>query len=110
MAEIVATVANGASLLIFALVFLGVIAVGAKLLNPAAPKGKYRAKRRFAPDLKIVPRRGEDDALSSAVDQLRRVMAAEFKSRPLLNRPEAQVFEALDKAVIARNPGWQVMA
>lgn len=45
-----------------------------------------------------------------AAEQLRRVMAADFKSRPLLNKGEAAVFKALDAAVIARNPGWQVMA
>lgn len=45
-----------------------------------------------------------------AADQLKAVMAAKFMPRPLLNRPEAAVFKALDAAVIARNPGWQVMA
>ena len=45
-----------------------------------------------------------------AAEQLRKVMAAPFTARSLLNRPEAQVFKALDTAVIARNPGWQVMA
>ena len=45
-----------------------------------------------------------------AADQLRTVMAADFVERPLLNRPEAAVFKALDAAVIARNPDWQVMA
>lgn len=45
-----------------------------------------------------------------AADQLKRVMAASFSSRSLLNKSEAQVFKALDRAVIARNPGWQVMA
>ena len=37
-------------------------------------------------------------------------MIADFSSRPLLNRPEANLFKALDAAVIARNPRWQVMA
>lgn len=37
-------------------------------------------------------------------------MAADFKSRSLLNKPEAAVFRALDKAVIERNSDWQVMA
>jgi hypothetical protein len=45
-----------------------------------------------------------------AADQLKAVSRASFSSRPLLNKGEAKVFEALDKAVIARNPGWQVMA
>lgn len=47
---------------------------------------------------------------TSATDQLARVMDAAFTSRPLLNRPEATLFKALDAAVIARNPGLQVMA
>lgn len=48
--------------------------------------------------------------VDAAADQLKAVMKARFKPRALLNRPEAQVFRALDKIVIARNPGWQVMA
>lgn len=47
---------------------------------------------------------------TSATDQLACVMDAAFTSRPLLNRPEATLFKALDAAVIARNAGWQVMA
>lgn len=45
-----------------------------------------------------------------AADQLKVVSRAQFSSRPLLNRSEAKVFETLDKAVIERNPLWQVMA
>lgn len=45
-----------------------------------------------------------------AADQLKTAMAAEYRSRPLLNKSEASVFRALDRLVIARNPGWQVMA
>ena len=47
---------------------------------------------------------------TDAADQLHRVMAASFASPALLNRSEAKLFKALDRAVIARNPGWQVMA
>ena len=43
-------------------------------------------------------------------DQLKLVSGATFTARSLLNKSEAKVFAALDKAVIARNPGWQVMA
>lgn len=49
-------------------------------------------------------------ANGSVTDQLACVMAADFNARALLNRPEANLFKALDAAVIARNPGWQVMA
>jgi uncharacterized protein DUF2726 len=45
-----------------------------------------------------------------AAGQLTTVSRAKFSSRPLLNKSEANVFAALDKAVIARNLGWQVMA
>ncbi|NCU12013.1 MAG: DUF2726 domain-containing protein [Sphingomonadaceae bacterium] len=47
---------------------------------------------------------------NDAAEQLRRVMNAEFSERALLNKSEAVVFKALDAAVVARNPGWQVMA
>ena len=45
-----------------------------------------------------------------AADQLKLISKAKFTSRSLLNKSEAKVFEALDKAVIERNPKWQVMA
>jgi hypothetical protein len=45
-----------------------------------------------------------------AAEQLKAVSRAEFSSRRLLNRAEAKVFTALDTAVVARNPQWQVMA
>jgi hypothetical protein len=45
-----------------------------------------------------------------ATNQLKIVMHAKFRPRALLNKSEALVFRALDKAVIARNPNWQVMA
>jgi len=53
---------------------------------------------------------GPADPCAIATSQLACVMGAEFRARPLLNRPEAKLFKALDAAVIARNPGWQVMA
>ncbi len=67
----------------------------------AAKFGRGQAERRKEPAA------GGTDG---AADQLKAVMRAEFRPRALLNRPEAQVFRALDRIVIARNPGWQVMA
>ena len=49
-------------------------------------------------------------SVMSATDQLACVMDAKFSSRPLLNQSEANLFKALDAAVIARNSRWQVMA
>lgn len=51
----------------------------------------------------------EDKAPDSA-DQLRLVMAADFAVQPLLNRSETRLFRELDRLVVARHPGWQVMA
>ena len=56
------------------------------------------------------PASGRKDSADFAADQLKAVSRATFTSRSLLNKSEAKVFDALDKAVIARNPRWQVMA
>lgn len=65
----------------------------------------------FKRELAALPLVGTPErAKLDAAEQLRQVMEAEFTHRSLLNRPEAAVFKVLDAAVIARNPGWQVMA
>ena len=96
------------------IVLLGIVLVLVFLAKEFARPGKkqtYRKRRGgYQPHLKVLPKSGEDPALASAAEQLRTVMGADFKSRSLLNRPEAVVFKALDEAVIARNSGWQVMA
>ena len=72
-----------------------------------AAKGNGGVHKAF----KAVPIKGTPErAKLDAAEQLRCVMEADFKARALLNRPEAAVFKALDAAVIARNPAWQVMA
>lgn len=50
------------------------------------------------------------DQRNFATEQLKLVMKADFRPRSLLNKAEGNVFRSLDKFVIARNPGWQVMA
>lgn len=101
------------SLIIFLVVFVIAATVLKELVRPNKTRRKrFRSKGRenYRPDLKIVAQDGEDQALASASEQLRRFMAADFKSRALLNRSETQIFRALDAAVIARNSSWQVMA
>lgn len=66
--------------------------------------GKFQKKKSGAKPQSI------QGSANFAADQLKVVSHATFTSRSLLNKSEAKVFEALDKAVIARNPGWQVMA
>ena len=107
------------------LVFIAVLAVGAALGIGVERlvEGQKRAERRaywqgrnagkkggkVVPLGKVVPVETAK-ANGSATGQLACVMAADFSARALLNRPEANLFKALDAAVIARNPGWQVMA
>jgi hypothetical protein len=107
------------------LVLIAVLAVGA-MLGIAVERlveGQKRAERRAywqgrnsgKKGGKVVPLKKDGlaeaaKANGAATDQLATVMAANFSARALLNRPEANLFKALDGAVIARNPGWQVMA
>lgn len=72
--------------------------------NDAKGKGKGKTAPTTPAERKSAP---EADF---AADQLKIVSTADFTARALLNRAEAKVFAALDKAVIARNPAWQVMA
>jgi hypothetical protein len=104
---------------------MSVLAVGA-VMGIAVERlveGQKRAQRRAYWQGRNAGKRGDKpvrlikDGLAdaaktktSATDQLACVMEAKFSARPLLNRPEANLFKALDAAVIARNPGWQVMA
>lgn len=75
-----------------------------------------RKARKKGPKLKVIERAERkqtdraDDRAERAADQLKLVSRARFTPRALLNRSEANVFAALDTAVITRNPGWQVMA
>lgn len=63
---------------------------------------------------KVLPFQPKPDAIPAkipdAADQLRIVMRAQFSPQPLLNKSEARLFKQLDRMVIGRNPGWQVMA
>ena len=65
----------------------------------------------FRSDRAATPPKGTSERANlDAAEQLRRVMEAPFTERALLNKSEATVFRALDAAVVARNPRWQVMA
>jgi hypothetical protein len=74
-------------------------------------RGRNDAKRKSTVTPVARPdRKADAPAADFAADQLKIVSTADFTARALLNRAEANVFAALDKAVIARNPAWQVMA
>lgn len=93
--------------MVFAVVILfGGLLVGVQFIAKKSKPSRRRPKR-------VGPKQTRNYQQSSAnfaADQLKIVSTAAFTARALLNRSEANVFVALDKAVIARNPGWQVMA
>ncbi|MXO85924.1 DUF2726 domain-containing protein [Altererythrobacter aurantiacus] len=94
------------------ILFFAVVALVVGVLKAfLSPKKKPRRRSNYRqPYLKDVSDFRGKGSTADAAEQLRIVMEANFQSRSLLNRPEAKVFKALDEAVIARNPGWQVMA
>lgn len=106
------------ALLVFALVFVAVVAAGQWLMRSATPTSSPRGRpchgsssEPLRRPFKAVPLKGTAERASlDAAEQLRHVMEAEFRPRALLNRGEAAVFRALDAAVLQRNPSWQVMA
>lgn len=60
----------------------------------------------FAPVASIdLPKRDGPDA----VEQLRRVMAASFTARPLLNQPERRLLGVIDNILAEDCPGWRAM-
>lgn len=108
MDVVTANIGNLISVMIFVGVAALVLALAKRFLDPPK-KGKGRRSNYNKPYRKGSGLQGKGSTSDSA-EQLRIVMESDFQSRSLLNRPEAKVFKALDEAVIARNPGWQVMA
>src|SRR5690349_1118311 len=66
-----------------------------------------KAKRRGAPPF---PKADSAPKAMDAADQLRVVMSAKFRSRPVLNRGESRVFDKLQQIVSEAAPHWRVMA
>ena len=106
--------------LLFAILFVGGI-VGIQIERLVSKQRRAEWRRRNAH--RFGGRRGDNVRLfspkhapevgkmQSAADQLRTVMQADFRARPLLNKSEARLFRAMDKLVIElAPPGWQVMA
>lgn len=80
----------------------------------------YWEKRKSrAADNRVVPFRKEnasvppkgtsERAVFDAAEQLRCVMDAEFKARPLLNRGERRLLGVIDAALVEHSPGWRAM-
>lgn len=57
-----------------------------------------------------VPLKGTPErAALDAAEQLRCVMEADFKPRPLLNKPERRLLGVIDKVLAEDSPGWRAM-
>lgn len=75
----------------------------------AAKKSGEVVKGPFG-QFKSVPLKGTSErAALDAADQLRTVMEAEFKPRPLLNKPERRLLAHLDRVLAEESPGWRAM-
>lgn len=57
----------------------------------------------------FTPAMTTDRAPPDAVEQLRRVMAASFTARPLLNQPERRLLGVIDNILADECPGWRAM-
>lgn len=83
------------------IILLVVLVVAATVLKELFRPGRSRRDRFRSKPRGKKPAGSEghgDQALASASEQLRRVMAADFNARALLNHSETQVFKALDAA------------
>lgn len=66
--------------------------------------GRFKRPSKATP-LNDTPERATPDA----ADQLRIIMEAEFRARPLLNKPERRLLAHLDRALAEEAPGWRAM-
>lgn len=111
---IIDAVWSNASVLVFVLVFLGVLQIAGRLLTRGHRRKGWRGGRKgwrsgtnvspFKPKHEALPRSGVPDA----AEQLRTVMASQFKPKRLLNKGEAKVLAALEPIVAELEPGWRV--
>lgn len=79
-------------------------------LKRADRRAKWQKRRGWQPKAKVAPIAARTERPTpDAADQLRKVMAASFRSRPLLNNPERRLLAHLDKALAEEAPGWRAM-
>lgn len=70
---------------------------------------KSPAGGEFGTEIAAIGKAAAVRAIPDAADQLRIVMQADFKARPLLNRPERRLLEHLDRILAEEMPGWRAM-
>lgn len=79
-------------------------------INKARRRAFWKGRKSNQPERKVFTQgKSVPDLTETAADQLRAVMRASFKSRPLLNKPERRLLLVLDKALEQESPGWRAM-
>jgi Protein of unknown function (DUF2726) len=106
LSDMVASLLPNFAMVFAAVIFFGALLIGVQFIAKKSRPSRGRPKRNRPKQT----RNYQQSSANFAADQLKIVSTAAFTARALLNRSEANVFAALDQAVIARNPGWQVMA
>lgn len=70
----------------------------------------YKGIIPFQREKASIPLKGTHErTVFDAAEQLRCVMEAEFKSRPVLNRSERRLLGVIDVALAEHRPGWRAM-
>lgn len=111
---IVEAASSNASWIVFVIVFIGALQIAGRLMTRGSRRRRGRSGRRgwqdrrnvhaFGPRQDPLPKTGVPDA----AEQLRVVMASEFKTKRLLNKGEEKVLAALEPIVAELAPGWRV--
>jgi hypothetical protein len=102
-------VTSNVPLLVFIVVFIGVLQIAGKLMTRGSRRGRWRGRRQgwrdnrnvvaFSPRHDVVPKSSVPDA----ADQLRIVMAAEFRPKRLLNRARNGCWRRWSRS----SPNWR---
>lgn len=113
-APIIEAVSSNVPALVFVIVFIGVLQIAGRLLTKGQRRKRWRGGYRRArggnnvsalqPRHDVLPKSGIPDP----AEQLRTVMASEFKAKRLLNKGEQKVLAALEPIVAELEPGWRV--
>lgn len=102
-------------LLLFVLAIGAAIGIGVEKLFNSIEREKRRAywrgrKSRSNYTANSSPKKDTPASTTdTAADQLKRVMTASFKARPLLNKPERRLLSVIDQALAEHSPGWRAM-
>lgn len=102
-------------LLLFVLAIGAAIGIGVEKLFNSIEREKRRAywrgrKSRRNKATKNSPWNEKSaSSTDTAAEQLKRVMTASFKARPLLNKPERRLLGVIDQVLAEHNPGWRAM-